>query len=370
MRPVAGDRQRLVEVGHVEVAHAPREDLALALELLEGGDGVLERVRRRASAGGSSPAGRCAAGRASARRPPASRAARRSRAGPSRRGTPRRAGPRSPRPTMLLARPAPYISAVSMWVMPRSRPRRNAAIAVGGRRPRCTRSLARSPATSRWVGPKGQLLHVASSGEDLLQPSHDLRFGLHRRRCGRAPGPSSRASRVGMLRTLKRAAVAGDSSTLSFATRTRPAISDASSSSIGAIIRHGPHQGAHRSSSTGSGERSTSASNVASVTVTGFSETGSGFLHRPQTGSSPASTRSHGTRLVAPQAGQQNHSCHGPLLFLCSPRPPAHRPSLPGRPTSRLHEPLATVRARMLEHPVGFCRSAATRGPGRSPRAR
>ena len=72
-----------------------------------------------------------------------------------------------------------------------------------------------------------------------------------------------------MLRTLKRAAVAGFSSTLSFANRTRPAISDASSSSTGAIIRHGPHHAAHRSSTTGSGERSTSAENVASVTVTG-----------------------------------------------------------------------------------------------------
>lgn len=39
-------------------------------------------------------------------------------------------------------------------------------------------------------------------------------------------------------------------------------------SRTGATIRHGPHHGAHRSSKTGSGERSTSAGNVASVTAT------------------------------------------------------------------------------------------------------
>src|SRR5262245_14256456 len=111
-----------------------------------------------------------------------------------------------------------------------------------------------------------------------------------------------------MLCTLKRAAVAGFSSTFSFATRTRPAISAASSSIAGAIIRHGPHQGAHRSSNTGSGERSTSAANVASVTVTGLSEMGRGVLHCPQTGFSRCSIFFCGTRLVTPQAGQRINS--------------------------------------------------------------
>ena len=82
--------------------------------------------------------------------------------------------------------------------------------------------------------------------------------------------PALSVSRVGMLWALKRAAVAGFSSTLSFATRTRPAISPANSSNIGAIVRQGPHHGAHKSSSTGSGERMTSASRVASVTVIGL----------------------------------------------------------------------------------------------------
>src|SRR6478752_4586550 len=77
-----------------------------------------------------------------------------------------------------------------------------------------------------------------------------------------------------MLRTAKRAAVAGFSSTLSFVKRTRPAISDASSSIGGAIIRHGPHHAAHRSSTTGNGERSTTVEDVASVAVTGLTSTG------------------------------------------------------------------------------------------------
>jgi hypothetical protein len=89
-----------------------------------------------------------------------------------------------------------------------------------------------------------------------------------------------------MLCTWKRAAVAGFSSTLSFATRRRPAISTASSSMTGAIILHGWHHAAHASSSTGSPERSTSAENDASVTVIGVVLTGRGALHRPQMGSS------------------------------------------------------------------------------------
>ena len=72
------------------------------------------------------------------------------------------------------------------------------------------------------------------------------------------------------------------SSTFIFPTRTRPAISTASSSTMGATIRHGPHHGAHMSRSTGSGDCSTSAANDASVTVMGPLETGSGVLQRPQ----------------------------------------------------------------------------------------
>src|SRR5437667_104549 len=76
-------------------------------------------------------------------------------------------------------------------------------------------------------------------------------------------------------------------------------------SSSGAIIRHGPHQGAHMSSNTGSGDCSTSAAKLASVTVSGLLERDRGFLQRPQTGSFPCSVFSRSTRLFAPHDGQR-----------------------------------------------------------------
>ena len=65
-----------------------------------------------------------------------------------------------------------------------------------------------------------------------------------------------------------RDAVSGLRSTFSFATRTRPASAAASSSMIGSIPRHGTHQGAQTSSSTGSDEESTWSSKRASVVST------------------------------------------------------------------------------------------------------
>jgi hypothetical protein len=41
---VAGNRARRLELMDVEVADAPRQDLARLLKLLEGGDRVLERM--------------------------------------------------------------------------------------------------------------------------------------------------------------------------------------------------------------------------------------------------------------------------------------------------------------------------------------
>ena len=107
-----------------------------------------------------------------------------------------------------------------------------------------------------------------------------------------------------MLRTLNREAVAGFSSTFSLANLTRPAISAASSSSTGAINRHGPHHGAQRSRSTGTGERSTSAANVASVTVTGAPEAGKGVLHLPQIGVSPGCAPLRREPVGGPASGQ------------------------------------------------------------------
>src|SRR3954471_13852189 len=62
------------------------------------------------------------------------------------------------------------------------------------------------------------------------------------------------------------AAVAGFSSTLSFTIFTLPFIVPASSSSAGAIILHGPHHSAQKSTTTGSAHLSTCASKSASDT--------------------------------------------------------------------------------------------------------
>src|ERR1017187_4093686 len=117
--------------------------------------------------------------------------------------------------------------------------------------------------------------------------------------------PALNTRRAGMLRTLKRSAVTGFSSTFNFPTRRRPRFSAASCSIAGAIILHGPHHGAHISSSTGSGERTTSAEKLASVIVSGAEEITSGVLHRPHTGCRPCSIFSRGTRLFAPQLEQR-----------------------------------------------------------------
>ena len=112
--------------------------------------------------------------------------------------------------------------------------------------------------------------------------------------------PALSTSSVGILPTLNRDAVAGFSSTLTLAKRIRPAISDASSSIMGAIILHGLHHGAHMSTTTGTDDCSTSAANVASVTVTGTS-TGRRVLQRPQTGARLPASFSCGIRFFAPQ---------------------------------------------------------------------
>ena len=121
-----------------------------------------------------------------------------------------------------------------------------------------------------------------------------------------------------MLRIPKRSAVTGFSSTFIFPTRRRPAISDAICSTTGEIMRQGPHHGAHMSSSTGNCDSSTSREKLASVTVIGSleedelaCESGSGFLHFPQTGLRPSAIFSRGTLLVAAQFGQVMRSGSG-----------------------------------------------------------
>jgi hypothetical protein len=55
---------------------------------------------------------------------------------------------------------------------------------------------------------------------------------------------------------------------------------------VGIIIRHGPHQGAQQSTTTGTAEFRTSFAKLASVTVIGEAEsvTGKGVEHLPQIG--------------------------------------------------------------------------------------
>jgi len=77
--------------------------------------------------------------------------------------------------------------------------------------------------------------------------------------------PSLNRMSVGIERMPSLLATAGFSSILSLTTLTLPFISEAISSRAGAIMRHGPHHSAQKSTTTGSAELSTSCSKVASV---------------------------------------------------------------------------------------------------------
>src|SRR4029078_1278097 len=80
--------------------------------------------------------------------------------------------------------------------------------------------------------------------------------------------PSLNRIIVGIETTWKSRAVAGFASTSILATVNCPAFSPAISSSTGAIILHGPHQVAQKSTSTGVLLDSTSLENESSVTTT------------------------------------------------------------------------------------------------------
>src|SRR6185295_13818285 len=77
--------------------------------------------------------------------------------------------------------------------------------------------------------------------------------------------PSLMTRRVGMPRTLKRAAVEPFASTSSLPTLTRPLYSSAIASTVGAIARHGAHQAAQKSTKTGVLDFTTSDSKLESV---------------------------------------------------------------------------------------------------------
>ena len=83
--------------------------------------------------------------------------------------------------------------------------------------------------------------------------------------CCAATTPSLNSSSVGMLRTLYFGAVNGFSSIFNLMTFRRSPYSSATVPRTGAIILHGPHHSAQKSSKTGTSELTTSASKSLSV---------------------------------------------------------------------------------------------------------
>src|SRR5205814_4308225 len=83
--------------------------------------------------------------------------------------------------------------------------------------------------------------------------------------------PSLMTRRVGIPRILKRAAVEPFASTSSLPTLTRPLYSVAMESMVGAKARHGAHQAAQKSTSTGVLDFTTSDSKLESVISIVFS---------------------------------------------------------------------------------------------------
>src|ERR1700681_4138552 len=82
--------------------------------------------------------------------------------------------------------------------------------------------------------------------------------------------PPRKIISVGMLMIPNIPGVIGLASTSTLATFTWPSYWVANSSTIGAIILHGVHHEAQKSTKTGSSESSTSSLKVVSVTVTGW----------------------------------------------------------------------------------------------------
>lgn len=119
--------------------------------------------------------------------------------------------------------------------------------------------------------------------------------------CRAISRPPRNMSRVGILTIPKRAATVCSSSVFTLASRTWGSSVLAACSKAGAMIKHGPHQGAQKSTTTGMSFRVTWVSKVAFVNVIGC-PTNNGPWHRPHLGPSPR--RVPGTRLIPPQWGQ------------------------------------------------------------------
>src|SRR6266540_2917829 len=144
---------------------------------------------------------------------------------------------------------------------------------------------------------------------------------------GAAPGwrastsPSYITIRVGTARTSKRCEIAGASSTLTLTSFSSPARSVAIRSSAGLTARHGPHHGAHRSTSTAGAAFSATSVKSRSPASTIH---GSGPWQLPHRGRPSAAA---GTRFCFPHRGQVTVT----VLFMPSPWRSVRCARLPGR---------------------------------------
>src|SRR5690606_32931129 len=166
--------------------------------------------------------------------------------------------------------------------------------------------------------------------------------------------PPLNSSSIGIERTWYFRAVARFWSMSIFTTLARPAYSPASSSRAGAIILHGPHQGAQKSTSTGSSEARTVASKSVSLAwmtawVTGVSCMGRSG--RPRwAGRLAAAVAAKLGRFAAdssgcpvggggPRAGKPPRHLHGSLLGCRLPRKRATPRRLPTNDRQTTYRP-------------------------------
>src|SRR5262245_55628906 len=105
--------------------------------------------------------------------------------------------------------------------------------------------------------------------------------------------PSRNAYTAGIDCTWNALEIWGFSSTLTFTSVTAPSVASTTFSMMGPSVRHGPHQGAHKSTTTGTSlERSmTSVWNVASVTSVAITKEATGEVGR----SRPVASRAWST---------------------------------------------------------------------------
>src|SRR5262249_10575526 len=128
-----------------------------------------------------------------------------------------------------------------------------------------------------------------------------------------------------MAWTPNRCEICGEVSTFTLTSLTLPARSRASCSSAGLTMRQGPHQGAHKSTTTGILAASATSAKVAS---SASAIHGSASWHVPQRGVPAAAV---GTRLVLPQCPHRTSPLVMALLFRSVPATrPEHTAVCPG----------------------------------------